>query len=336
MNLVAATKPDTVSAPLGLQTLRKPAGYLAALLILAVPVAFMPEYLQTVMTKFLIYALFAVSYDLIFGYTGLMSLGHAAFFGIGGYAVGLLSLHFDNHSFWLGLLLGIVGSMLAAALFGFISLRVSGVYFLLITFALGQLLYTLAWNVKWLNSDGMQGIAGIPEPDMGFPVTWNLATYYYLVLAIFAICYFFLYRLVNSPFGHVLVGIREGEARMSALGYNVYAYKYAAYIISGAFAGIAGVLFAYHNSMIAPIHFDVSNSFLPMAMAIIGSSGVLFGPVLGAAIVIFAEFFSSLAFPERWPLVLGGIFVLCILFARQGVAVYLMRLIRKVGKTWRQ
>ncbi len=305
--------------------------YIIVVVIFAIVPMFATSYLQIVMTKFLIMALFAISYDLIFGYLGLLSLGHAAFFGMGGYVVGVMALHFASSNFWIAIALGVVFATITAALFGLISLRFKGVYFLLITFALGQLLYAISWNVDWLNSPGMQGIAGITWPDMGFPVEWSQLKFYYLVLIVFIVVFIVLSKIVASPFGHSLVGIREGESRMKALGYNTYAFKYTAYLISGAFAGVAGVLFAFSNNMITPVHFAIDYSFLPMAMCIIGSRGTLYGPVVGAGIVVFAEYFISDAVPERWPLFLGIIFVLAVMFLRKGVTVSLIDSFKKKG-----
>lgn len=301
-----------------------------ALLLLVLPV-FLPKNVQGIMTKFLIYAVFAISFDLIFGYTGLVSLGHAAFFGAGGYAVAVLSLHYGTNSFWLGGTLAIILSTLLAFVLGFISLRVTGTYFLLLTFALAQLLYSVAWNIPWFNSEGMQGIARINFPSLGIPgEVWTDATLYYFVLVISVICYFILRRITKSPFGHALVGIREGEARMTALGYNTWLYKYLAYIIAAPFAGLAGALFAYYSRFISPAQFGLGTSFYPMVMAIIGGAGTLFGSVIGAAVVVFVEYFASVITPERWPLILGIIFVLSIMYLRSGLGVSLNKLWQKV------
>ncbi len=299
--------------------------------LLVVAPAFMPPDVQGIMTKFVIYAVFAISYDLIFGYTGLVSLGHAAFFGVGGYAVAVLALRFGTDLFWLGMPLGIVLSILVALVFGFVSLRVSGTYFLLLTFALAQLLYSVAWSVPWLNSTGIQGIANIPLPGLGIPGhVWTPASYYYLVLSVFAICYVLLKRITDSPFGHALTGIREGEARMAATGYNTWAFKYCAYVLAAAFAGVAGVLYAYFNRFISPAQFGINTSFYPMVMAIIGGSGTLYGAVIGAAVVVFAEYFASIVTPERWPLILGIIFVVSIIYFRAGLGAGFIQLWQKV------
>jgi len=279
------------------------------------------------MTRFLIFALFAMSYNVVFGYAGLLSLGHAAFFGAGGYTVAILKLHYNVDLFWISAPLGVLVATFTAALFGIIALRASGIYFLLVTFALGQMLYSLAWNVKWLNSKGMQGITGIPLPDLAIPgFTLNTTWFYYMVLIFFLISAVLLYRLVRSPYGLALVGIREDESRMEAVGYNTWLYKYTAFVISGSFAGIAGVLFVYYNFFVSPNHLGIITSFLPMVMAIMGGLGTFLGPVVGAAVFIFVENFASIFSPQRWPLILGGLFVLTILFAREGIGVYLWRL----------
>lgn len=306
--------------------------YVGAALIFVLIPFFLSTYEEGLMTRFLIFALFAMSYNVVFGYAGLLSLGHAAFFGAGGYTVALLKLHYNVELFWISAPLGVLVATITAALFGFIALRASGIYFLLVTFALGQMLYSLTWNVKWFSSPGMQGITGIPLPDLAIPgFALDTTSFYYVVLFFFGISFLLLYRLVRSPYGRALVGIREDESRMEAVGYDTWLYKYTAFVISGAFAGIAGVLFTYYNFFVSPNHLGIMTSFLPMVMAIMGGLGTLLGPVVGAGVFIFVENFSSIYFPARWPLVLGGLFVLTIMFAREGLGVYLWRLWTKVS-----
>jgi len=300
-----------------------------ALFFVVMP-AFLSSYGEQVMTRFLIFALFAMSYNIIFGYTGLLSLGHAIFFGAGGYVVALLKLRYDVDLFWVSAPLGVVIAASIAALFGIIALRLSGIYFLLVTLALGQMMYSLAWKVKWLNSPGVQGIVGIPFPNLGMGFTLNMTGVYYLALIFLTISAALLYRLVGSPFGLGLIGIREGESRMEALGYNTWLFKYFAFVISGAFAGIAGVLFSYYNSFIEPNHLGISTSLLPMIMAIMGGLGTFMGPLIGAAVFIFVETYASIVSPLRWPLMLGGLLILTIMFARDGIYVYMLWILRKM------
>lgn len=286
----------------------------------------MSDYYQSIMSKVLIFGLFAMSLDIIFGYTGLYSLGHAAFFGVAGYVTGIMTVKYGLGSFWISTPIGILAAAFTSALFGIIALRVSSIYFLLVTFALGQLLFSI--SIKWYSMTmGRSGFIGIPRPDIGLP--WlNLLDplqFYYFVLLIFTLCYFLLSRLVNSPFGNALQGIREAEPRMRTLGYNVWLYKYMAYIIAGLFAGVSGILFGYFNGSIAPSHIGFSNSALVMLMVILGGAGTLWGPAVGAGIIILLQSFISLIIPERWPLVLGGVFVLAVMYFRGGIGLQLHR-----------
>lgn len=322
---------ETIKQPWREQLIRF-APYIVGGVILILLPAVLPLYLRSIWTKFVIFAIFAMSYDLIYGYTGLLSLGHAAYFGAGGYAAAVLMFHYGIDLLWIGVPFGILIAALTAAAFGPIALRVSGMYFLLITFALGQLLYSIAWNVKWLSKPGMQGIAGLSRPELGIPgFSWSTISFYYFVLVIFLICFFLIYRITNSPFGYALRGIREAEPRMRSLGYNTWLHKYIVYIISGVFAGLAGILFVYYNNMIVPAHLAVGTSFLPMVMVIIGGSGTLLGPVIGSLVVIFVEYFASLFTPERWPLILGAIFVIAIMYARGGISIHLSRLWKRIS-----
>ncbi|MBA7691472.1 hypothetical protein ES703_100017 [subsurface metagenome] len=307
------------------------ASYAAIIVILILLPPFLPPYLQSLMTKILIFSIFAMSLDLIMGYTGLISLGHAAYFGMGGYTVGVLMVHYDINLLWISAPLGILLAALTAAIFGFIALRVTGFYFIFVTMALGQLLFSIAFKWEWLSTFGVEAIVGISRPDVGLPwFTWSPTSFYYFVFLAFVICFFLLNRLVGSPFGYALQGIRDSEPRMRALGYNTWLYKYIVFVIAGAFAGVAGVLFAYHNSIVVPTDLSITTSALVMFMVILGGTGTLYGPVIGAAVLIPVEFYAGLITPERWPLILGGGFVLSIMYARAGIGVYLLRLWNKV------
>jgi branched-chain amino acid transport system permease protein len=196
--------------------------------------------------------------------------------------------------------------------------------------AFGQLLSIVA--TKWNSvTKGTNGLAGIPRPDLGIPgLTGTSSSFYYLVLIIFVICSFILYRIVNSSFGRSLVGIRENEQRMRSLGFNVWSMKYAAIILAGIFAGIAGILFAYFYGAMVPDYLALETSALPMLMVIIGGSGTLFGPCLGAAVIVLIQQYSAIYVPDRWPLILGAIFVICVMLVRGGFASYLSRFWRAV------
>jgi len=307
------------------------APYIACGIILIIVPLFLSSYVQGLMTKVLIYAIFAMSLDLIFGYTGLFSLGHAAYFGVGVYTVAILVLRYGINSFWIAAPSGILMSTLIAAIFGLIALRVSGLYFLMITFALGQLLVSIA--VKWYPmTGGMYGMSGVPRPDLGLLwLTWNATNFYYFVFLAFVTCFFILSRLVNSPFGYSLVSIRDCEPKMKSVGYNTWLHKYIAFVIAGMFAGLAGVLLAYHYGHAAPTHLGVMNSALAMFMVIIGGVGTLYGSLIGSGVIVFLEFFVSGFTPERWPLIVGCVFVASAMYARGGIGIHLSRFWKKVG-----
>ena len=301
---------------------------IGVVLILLPP--FVSPYLKSMLTKFLIFGIFALSLNLLFGYAGLFSLGHAAFFGVGAYTAAILMVKCGIGNFWLLMIAGLLAATICAAIFGIIALRVSGIYFLLVTFAIGQLLYSIA--LKWTPvTGGSNGLAGITYPDIGIPgFTMTSTSFHYLVFIFFVICLFVLYRVVRSLFGRALQGIRGDERRMQCLGYNTWLYKYIAFVVGGLFAGVAGVLFSFHSRIVAPEHLGVLTSTIVMLMVIIGSDRVFWGPVLGAAVVVLLEHYSSIYIPERWPMILGGVFVLSVMFLRGGISIHLTRLLKKV------
>ena len=306
------------------------APYILIGVILIILPPFASADLKNMITKLLIYGIFALSLNLLFGYAGLFSLGHAAFFGVGAYTAAILMVKYGIGNFWLVIAAGILAATLCAAFFGFISLQVSGIYFLLVTLAIGQLLYSVA--IKWRTmTGGINGITGITYPDMGIPwFTLTSTSFYYLVFILFVICLFLLYRVAKSSFGRALQGIRGDERRMQCLGYNTWLYKYITFVVGGMFAGIAGVLSTYQAGIVGPGHLGVLTSTVVMLMVIIGSDRVFWEPVLGAALVVLLEHFSSIYLAARWPLILGGIFVLSVMFLRGGVALHLVRLWKKV------
>jgi branched-chain amino acid transport system permease protein len=287
-----------------------------AVILLALPMA-LSSYQLGLLTKILIFALFAMSLDLLVGYAGLPSLGHAAYFGVGSYTVSLLTLRVVNN-FWIDFPAGLLMATAVSAMFALLALRTHEAYFLMITLALAQVLWGIAFGWRSLTG-GDDGLPGVPRPDLGLP--WSLSDgipFYYFVLVFFAVAATVLWSIVRSPFGFVLVGIRESEARMEVLGYNVWLYKYLAFILSGFFAGLAGNLFAYYNGFVSPTYLSVIFSATALLMVILGGAGTLFGPALGAAIIVYLENVIS-AYTERWLLILGMIYVLVTLFARDGL-----------------
>jgi branched-chain amino acid transport system permease protein len=298
--------------------------------LLAVVPLFVSSPVQSLLTKVLIFALFAMSLDILIGYTGLFPLGHAAFFGTGGYVAAILMVNYGYESFWITAPLGVAAAAVIAALFGVIALRVSDAYFLLVTFALGQLLFSIAW--KWVSvTGGSDGVPGVGRPALGLAgFAWSSTSFYYFVLVIFGMCFFLLNRIVQSPFGRALVGIRECELRARCLGYNTWLYKYIAFVVAGTFGGVAGVLFAFHAGIMVPAHLGVLTSALVFVMVIIGGPGTLIGPVLGATVIVFVEYYANILAPERWLLILGGVFVVSVSYARGGIAGPLLGLWRRM------
>ena len=287
----------------------------------------LPSYHVGLVIRVLIYAIFAMSLDLLMGYAGLPSLGHGAFLGLAAYGVGLFSLRVGNN-FVLALGSGLGVTLVTAAFFGILVLRARGPQFLMLTLALAQ----VAWGItfKWKSvTGGDDGLPGIPRPNLGLP--WDLSgatAYYYFTLVFFVVAVALMYLIVRSPFGHSLEGIRESETRMGALGYNVWLHQYVTFLIAGFFAGLAGVLLAYYNGFVSPTELHVVTSAKVFLMVVLGGAGTLFGPMLGAAIIILLEDVIS-AYTERWLSILGIIYVLVAIFAPTGIYGPLRKSLRK-------
>jgi branched-chain amino acid transport system permease protein len=289
---------------------------LAGLALVLAPLG-LPSYHLGLLTKTLILAVFAMSLNLILGYTGLPSLGHAAYFGVAAYTAGLLALR-GITNFWIDFGAGVAAAAATAALFGLLALRTRGAYLLMITLALAQVLWGIAFGWKSLTG-GDDGLPGVPRPAAGLP--WSLADgvrFYYFVLVIVVLATAFLWLIVHSPFGRALVGIRENERRMEVLGYNTWAHKYVAFVVAGALAGVAGTVFVTYNGFVNPAYLSVVFSAMALIMVILGGAGTLLGPALGSAVIVFLENLIS-AHTQRWLLVLGLIYVAVTLFAPAGL-----------------
>ena len=288
---------------------------IAALAALVAPV--LSAYPLTLLTQAAIVAILAMSLDVLLGYTGLPSLGHAAYFGVAAYAVGILTPE-HQRGFVTCLLVGVALATLTAAVFGLLAIRATGTYFLMITLALGMVVWGLAF--RWVSmTKGDNGIAGVPRPELGLP--WSLAAplpFFYFALAAALTAWAVLGLLVRSPFGMGLMGIRESESRMRALGYNVWLHKYLAFVIAGGFAGFAGVFWAYYNGFVSPVDVQLVTSVETLLMVALGGPGTLAGPALGATLIVFLKNFVSV-YTKRWLLILGAVYIGVILFAPQGV-----------------
>ena len=296
---------------------RRIAGGAAALALAGLVAPTLPSYPLTLLTQATIVAILAMSLDVLLGYTGLPSLGHAAYFGVAAYAVGILAT--EKQVGFVGCLLaGVLLATAAAALFGLLAIRATGVYFLMITLALGMVVWGLAF--RWVSmTKGDNGITGVPRPELGLP--WSLDAplpFFYFALVVTVLAWGALGVLVRSPFGLSLKGIRESETRMRALGYNVWLHKYLSFVISGLLAGLSGVLWAWYNGFVSPVDVQLVTSVEALLMVALGGPGTLAGPALGAASIVFLKNFVSV-YTKRWLLILGAVYIGVILFAPRGV-----------------
>jgi branched-chain amino acid transport system permease protein len=286
------------------------------LTLLALPHVLSTYYLGLVI-QMMIFALFAMSLDLLIGYAGLASLGHAAYFGVAAYTTGLVALRL-GWNVWFALPAGLLLAAVTATLFGLLALRTRGSYFLMITLALSQVVWGIAFGWRTLTG-GDDGLPDVPRPNLD--LLWSLTDstpFYYFVLVFAAIGTLLLMRIVASPFGHALRGIRESETRMLALGYNVWRYKLVAFVLAATFAGLAGCLYVYYNRFVSPDYLHVARSAEVLLMVILGGAGTLIGPAIGAALIVLLQNIVS-GYTERWLIVLGVVYVLVALLAPRGL-----------------
>ena len=286
--------------------------------LLAIPAFIKHDGVLFFVTYVLIWAMFALSYDLAFGMSGLLSIGHAAFFGIGGYTLAILTLRY-HWPFELALLAGSAAAGLGASLFGIVALRLSGIFFALTTLALGQLAMIASDTVLAPLTGGQDGIAGVPRPTL-FGADFFQTEYFLFYVVFFFMLTLAIVALIRaSPFGQVMVAIRTNELRASQLGFNVKYFKITVLIVSGFLSGTAGGLLAsqifFINSGI--LHWALSGDIV--VMVLMGGSGTLFGPVLGAvAFEGLKEWLSQ--FTDHWRGIMGLIFVLFVIFLPDGLA----------------
>jgi branched-chain amino acid transport system permease protein len=289
----------------------------AIIVLLIAGPPFLASYWVGLLTQMLIFALLAMSLDILLGYTGLPSLGHAGFFGVAAYAVAVLSTTY-HAGFWTCVLFGILIGTFLSALLGLLVSHVRDVYFLMITLALGMVLWGLSY--RWIPvTGGDNGISGIPSlaAHAGLPFAGPVA-FYYVTLLVFVVCASLLALLVSSPFGFTLRGIRENESRMKSLGINTWLHCYASYVIAGAFASVSGVVWAYYNGFVSPTYLDLTASSELFLMVTLGGPGTLVGPVIGAGAIVLLKNVIS-AYTQRWLLILGIVYIITMLGAPQGL-----------------
>jgi branched-chain amino acid transport system permease protein len=298
------------------RTVTLPFVILAAVVLTAAP-SVLSSYWVGLLTQMVIFAILAMSLDILLGYTGLPSLGHAGIFGVAAYTVAVMSTTY-HAGFWACVLSGIVvGTLLSLAL-GLLVSHVRDVYFLMITLALGMVLWGVSY--RWIPvTGGDNGISGIPrlEAHAGLPISGAIP-FYYVALLVFAACAILMALVMSSPFGFTLRGIRENESRMKSLGFNTWLHCYISYVVSGAFASVAGVVWAYYNGFVSPTYLDLTASSELFLMVTLGGPGTLVGPALGAgAIVLLKNVIST--YTQRWLLILGTVYIVTILAAPQGL-----------------
>lgn len=296
-----------------------------ALAVVILILALAPRLLNVIQLRMMIeiayFALFAVSFNFLFGYAGLLTFGHAAFFGIGAYVTAVTLKQVEGMPFFLALLLAWGAGALGGAIIGFFCIRRKGAYFALLTLAFNQFLWAIAW--KWREvTGGDDGIGRIvPRKPIGLSIfsidLMNLETKYYLIMAIVVSCITFGWYLIRTPFGNTIQAIKVNEERASFLGYNVSRSKLVIFSFAAFYAAIAGSLFAVFQDFVAPSSIDLAMSTQVLFMAFLGGTGSYFGPILGAAIfVYFTDWISSLT--EHWEFILGVLFIVLVLYFHRG------------------
>ena len=290
---------------------------LAGALLLAIVPLVGSRYHVSVLTQILILSIFALSIGFLMGFPKLISLGHAAFFGVGAYAAGLVATRVDpNVVLTLGVAL--VLSLLLALVIGVLSLRSTGIYFLMITLAFAQLVFVA--SQQWVSlTGGTNGLVGITRGELFTLLRFDRTTFFYLVLLLAVLSYLLFRTLVRSPYGRILIGIGSNEQRMRAIGYNTHSYKLTSFVVAGAAAGLSGALWAHFNGIVTPEELHWSQSAEALIMVIVGGAGTLIGPMLGAALIWLLESVLK-TYTEQSTMITGIVFIFFVFFARNGIA----------------
>jgi branched-chain amino acid transport system permease protein len=271
---------------------------------------------RSLATEMLIFAIFALGFDILFGYTGLLSFGHAIFFGVGAYATGIVLVRVIP-SLFVALAVGTAMSLCVSYAVAFLSIRKKGIYFVMITLAFCQMFYFIGF--KWTSlTGGDNGLHGVPRTSFG-PIDLNSETIlYFFVLVIFFLSVLLAYRIVNSPFGRVLKALKDNEDRARSVGYDTTTFKTIAFMISAFFASLAGGLYALHSNFVPMDTLSISTSGDVVIMALLGGIGTLYGPVMGAMLIVYLKNLLS-NWVGNWHLILGGIFIVSVLTVREGI-----------------
>ena len=309
---------------------------LAALLSLALVPLFGNTFYLQLGAKIMILAIFALSLDLLVGHAGMVSLGHAAYFGVAAYTLALMAPKYEAASLWMTLPAAIAMAAVTAASVGFFVVRTAGVYFIMVTLAFAQMIYAVFHDTKI--AGGSDGVYIMFRPEMRLagvqPLNIeNPTEFYYLVLLSLAAVFCFLKRVLQAPFGRALAGIRVNEQRMRSIGYPVFAYKLGVFVLAGALAGFSGYLAACQFGFVNPDILAWHQSGTVLMMVILGGMGRLHGPVLGAfAYVFFQEVFSAPAlfgpYAKHWQLAMGALIVVIVLLLPHGISGWLDTVLR--------
>lgn len=264
------------------------------------------------------WALFAISVDLLLGFGGLLSFGHAAFWGTSAYTTGYIAIHLGV-PFPVAILIGAIVAMVLAVPIGMLSVRSSGIYFAMVTLAFAQMIFfiTNQWSAV---TGGENGLQGVPKNFFGVEAVQTDPLYfYYAAIGIIMIGALIAWRVIHSPFGRVLVGIRDNPSRVRALGYDVERYKLIAFVLSAGLAGIAGGVFAISHGFVSLQEVDWTTSGKVVLMTVLGGMGTLWGGAIGAAVIVLLEDYLASAGFEGIGLITGGIFIICVLLFRKGI-----------------
>ncbi len=290
--------------------------YGVMLIVLGSSPFFLSLFHLNLLIEILILGIFALSLNILVGYTGLISLGHAAFFGVGAYASAIVAKEVSAN-LMVTVLVALATAVAVSAVIGFFCMKVKGFYFLMLTLAFSQMIYSFIHQSNNLMG-GSNGLSGIPASYLGGLDLSNPVYLFYLILVIFTVVLLGISVFVRSPFGQVLIGIRENETRIQSMGYSTTLYKYAAFIIAGAVGGLSGCLYTTFNGFISPgdVYWTMSGSVL--IMVLVGGVGTVIGPVLGAAFIVILETIVS-SYTELWMLIIGVVFITFVIFFPKGI-----------------
>ena len=301
----------------------------AVLALVAVPFAIGEVYYVNIASQILLYAIFALGLNVLVGYAGLVSLGHAGLFGIAAYIVAYLLASGHDHA--LAIVAAVIGSLSVTACFAALSLRATGISFIMITLALGEIIWGLAY--RWISlTNGDNGISVATRPSPFGLALGDARIFYGATLIVFLLAVAASAIFVRSPFGAAVCGTRDQPRRMNALGYHVWLIRFWAFMFSGSLTCVAGILFVYYNEFISPQALALTASAEGLLMVISGGAGTLLGPIVGAALVVIVKNVAS-AYVERWNFMLGAIFVTIVVFMPEGLVPGAVRLARSFWRS---